>query len=485
MRNLFRNSILFVLLAMVLALSYGVPSNVPLFKFTVTPGPSNTPAPKATHTPTLTAVPPTDTPTLAPSDTATATPQDTATATETLSATDTATPQAIYTPWPGAPACAEHDNNTFHTLWNSDLGCHYDHEHGDNPFTPAVDAVFPGLLAFNCGFEIGVCQPSSPLENILKHGGFKWDVQLTLPEPCVPFDNATVGANAAVVEYHSFGDEGIELEARAHSAVVFVRQCNLANPNDTGLVYAGTLQDYGQRIVPYQGAVVGYPNQPDPSYLSQFGPYLSTDCVGNVIQCRSSLAFAVSHNVPVNSIWTSKPTGLSGAPQFNLGTKVFQLLFRLRDGYRLFDWNDQEWPFTFLWMCSTDGGLTYDAHMPGCRWNNSTTQVQEIQGEVPPAWDNLEGFDTNPVVGRVTADGYTDAAGNLTGPCLPGGGCYPIHLLNAFVGKWGAILVFDPDTKGENVTPIEPERDIYFCGQAVCDENDPGALASGWIGATN
>ena len=33
----------------------------------------------------------------------------------------------------------------FHSLWDSDRGCHYDHEHGQNPFTPEVAATFPGF----------------------------------------------------------------------------------------------------------------------------------------------------------------------------------------------------------------------------------------------------------------------------------------------------------------------------------------------------
>jgi len=423
---------------------------------------------------------PTDTPT--PGDTSTPMPAPT----DTPSPPDpSATPVVIFTPYPDAPLCPDtataHNNSLFHTLWDSARGCHYNHEHGQNPFTPSVDAVFPGIQSFLCGVQIGSCNPSSPAENTTKHGGHKWHVQLQLPQPCVPFESATVGANAAVVEYHTFGDEAIELESRTHSAVIFVRQCKTTNPSDTGLVYAGTLQDYGQRIIPYQGTVMGYPNQPIPAYNSSAGPYLSTDCVnGGVIQCRSSLAFAVSHNVPVNSIWTSKPTYPNRAGSF--GTRVFQLLFRLRDGYRLFDWNDQTYPFTFLWMCSSDGGSTYNP--AGCHWNNSTTQAQEITGIVPVTWDNLAGFDINPAVGRITANGFTDSAGNLSGPCLPGGGCYPIHLVNAFVGQWGAVLVCT-DGKCGNVVPIEPSRNIFFCAGLPCAETSAGAMPSSWIGNIN
>src|SRR5262245_21230541 len=42
-------------------------------------------------------------------------------------------PMAI-APYAGAPLCTDsgesHDNSLFHTLWDSERGCHYDHEHG-------------------------------------------------------------------------------------------------------------------------------------------------------------------------------------------------------------------------------------------------------------------------------------------------------------------------------------------------------------------
>ena len=52
-------------------------------------------------------------------------------------------------PYSDAPLCPDtgdaHDNSLFHTLWDSVRGCHYDHEHGQNPFTREVAATFPGF----------------------------------------------------------------------------------------------------------------------------------------------------------------------------------------------------------------------------------------------------------------------------------------------------------------------------------------------------
>jgi hypothetical protein len=417
-----------------------------------------------------------------------ATPVPAGTQTTTISQ---ATPLAATTeeggiaPYPDAPLCpdtgAAHDDSLFHTLWDSVRGCHYDHEHGQDPFTPEVAAAFPGfdLRALLGNVGIGHTNPSSPKENTDKHGGFKWNVQLEDPENCAGFEGATYGANASVIQYHAFGDEAIELEARIHSTAALVRECSAADPTDYGYIYVVQFQDYGQRITPYQGTILNYPNTPDPAYPSPDGPYLSTDCVGPAAQCRQSLAFVLSNHLDVNSNWTSKNTGKHDP----IGSKIFTLLFRLRDGYRLLDWNDQTYPYTYLWVCSSDGGATYNP--VGCRYNNSTTQVQEIKGEIPAEWDNLPGFDTNPAVGRVTAQGFVTQFGDLAPACLPGHGeCFPIKLVNAFVGTWGSVLVYT-NHKGNNIVPVEPSRNIFFCGQQVCSENDPGAQPSGWIGPDN
>ncbi len=63
-------------------------------------------------------------------------------------------------PYPGAPLCPDsgtgHDNSLFHALWDSTRGCHYDHEHGTNPFTPDVAATFPGFNLYSLLGNVGV-----------------------------------------------------------------------------------------------------------------------------------------------------------------------------------------------------------------------------------------------------------------------------------------------------------------------------------------
>jgi hypothetical protein len=156
-------------------------------------------------------------------------------------------------------------------------------------------------------------------------------------------------------------------------------------------------------------------------------------------------------------------------------------LFRIRDNYQVLDSSDQEYPFTYRFVC---GDTVYDP--VGCRWNNSTSTIQEIAGDIPAEWDGMPGFDTDPRPGRITAEGYVTRFGTLQSGCAapdPNSDCYPIKLFQAFVGTYSSQLSVG---KVSNPTPKDtPERDIYFCGNQVCSEGAPGASPSGWIGPDN
>jgi hypothetical protein len=170
---------------------------------------------------------------------------------------------------------------------------------------------------------------------------------------------------------------------------------------------------------------------------------------------------------------------------------LFNLLFRIENTYQNLDWNDQTYPFTFLWICSKDGGVTYDPS--GCRYNNSTSQVHEVGGQIPAAWDNLAGFDTDSRVGRVTANGYVTRFGTLNTNCTTHGtDCHPIKLVNAFVGTYGSVLVYSSEGKGTNLVTRNASRDICFEGQTAvpCDNGFENrtqfrGVSSGWIGKEN
>jgi hypothetical protein len=474
---------------------------------TLEPTATDTPTPTETETASLTATDTetpsatstateTDTPTPTDTDTPSATATDTATATSTPSRTPT---PGNATPFASAPLCLhgaasdpEHDTYKFHTLWDSANACHYDHEHGTNPFTAQVEAAFPDfdLRALLGGVEVSHTNPSSPMENTHKHGGNKWNVQLVHPQGCTPFEvpngqTGWTGVNGSAIQFHAFGDPAIENEVRIHSSVALLRQCKPGNPTDYGYVFINQLQDYGQRILPYQGDIPAYPNQPIPAFPSERGPYWSNDCIGvktgplgqpgHKGECRSSLALA--QNNDSNATVSSKVTGAGHSDTPNL----FRLLWRSRDVYSMFLWSDQVHPFTFLFLCTSDGGAEYSP--AGCKYTNTTPQAHEIAGVIPLAWDNVAGWDSDPRVGRVTVSGFVDQLGNRSTTCTEAGGnCYPIKTIAAFTGPYGSILA------GKTITtvPYLPSRNICFnAAGAVVSCDASGAIPSGWIGKEN
>jgi len=400
-------------------------------------------------------------------------------------------PSILITAYPDAPLCpdtgTEHDLGKFHTLWDGTRGCHYDHEHGKNPFTPAMQALFPGfdLHALLGGVEIGHTNPSSSMENTMKHGGLKWQVGRT-PQGCVGgFEGARYCVAAYAIQYHSFGDYSAELEGRIHSTAALLKVCNPAAPSDCGYMYVVQFQDYGQRISGYQGDLLPYPDTPSPSYQTALGPYLSVNCVGVKAagllgSCQQATLEQIRNlNQNTNSIWTSK--GGRTAPS---GSTRFKLLFIVRDTYQVVQWNDDgsipSYPFTFLYVC---GGATYDP--VGCRYNNSTSTIHEVAGVVPANWDGAS-FDQDARPRRVTAEGYVTRFGRWNPACTEPrveADCFPIKMVGMYVGSYGSEL---SRSKVSNPTPGNtPERDIYFCRGIPCKETDPGAVPSGWIGSGN
>lgn len=122
-----------------------------------------------------TSTPPTD---VAPTDTPTP-PTDTPVA-------STATPEG---PWAGSLPCPSHDNRAYHGLFDYERGCHYNHEHKDDP--RELDDVFGTGFYDLAGGELsypwqtfrgtGENYPAPPLpgnfENDFKHEGYGWIVR--------------------------------------------------------------------------------------------------------------------------------------------------------------------------------------------------------------------------------------------------------------------------------------------------------------------
>jgi hypothetical protein len=266
-----------------------------------------------------------------------------------------------------------------------------------------------------------------------------------------------------VVEFHAKG-HGPEHLTRYHSAFIAVRVCNV--DGRSGILVTGGWQDYGQRVSGYQGLVLGgLVDQPAPGYASGFAPYLSITCYddGGQADCAD-----VSGSL---ATWTSE------ADQIVEGHHLTQILFRVRDATdKIAGSTRLTGPHTFHHICGGSG-----AYNPvGCQANNTTGQVHQVFGNVPEAWDTLDGE----ADGRVTYAGYTDRYGRIVQGCSEIGlDCVPLLLNNVPVGKFGTF--YKGPSSGTFSPAAEPERDIYFCGTVVCSETSPGAMPSGWVSEHN
>lgn len=361
-------------------------------------------------------------------------------------------------PYPTAPLCPSHDPTVAHGLWDSGRGCHYDHEHGDDP---SRAAAFLGVdpVAF---IGQGVSYPwATPGEAEQKHEGYKWTVRPTNEDPCVP-ESGENGTDGFAVEFHAKG-HGPEHLTRNHSAFIAAVVCNLSGGR--GVLLTGGWQDYGQRISPYQGLVLALSDQPQPSYPTGLPPYLSLGCNN----CGAKAG-------PPSSTWTSLPTYITG------GNQLAQLLFRVRDPSQSINGATRtNPPQAFTWVC---GGALFNPI--GCKANNTTGTVHQVFGYIPPEWDELDGVDDD----AVTYQGYTDRWGHLVEGCEAQGlDCVPLYLSTVPVGHFSTT--FDNAVTAFSAAAL-PDRDICFTprtktspgGQLVnCDV--PNAVPSGWAGPNN
>lgn len=150
--------------------------------------------PTSTPEPTATDVPPTETP---------------------IPPTPTNEPGGPIDPYPDAPPCDVHDNKTYHGLWDYDLGCHYDHQHGDD--LHVLDgALGTEIFALAGGDGMGApwqtVNSEGYLENDVKHAGYIGYARSDMPcqnSPCV-------NSVRVMVHQHTIADASV----RFHSSLV-------------------------------------------------------------------------------------------------------------------------------------------------------------------------------------------------------------------------------------------------------------------------
>lgn len=429
---------------------------------TDTPGAGDTPTPSLTPVVSLT-----------PSQTLTPTP---------IVPTPTSNGSGSIQPYAGAPACPTHDPNQWHGLWNYELGCHYDHTHGDDP--ALADSYFGPLGALWDGSTISYPFKSSAAENVLKHAGYKISVRIPSYHPWAPcnssFHVTDIGNDnciiASRVEYHAVGGL-MDLVGRYHSYWAEFYVCaghpvpapSVGDPR-CGIVRTGGLLDFAQLQAPHYNARIIRPggtidfgngltmtydaDGPDlPSHSGE--PYVfsypyTSDYINlyrnNSPHGRGPGTAPGSYSITIDQ-WSSNDFDCEPRPAGDPCHNQFtHLLFQVGDAFNLVDTQNLN---TVRWICYGSTGCEYDGSMIG---------LNELAVRVMNSWNGAGGF--------ANFIGYTDRWGNPRNDTTcqaPGADCVPFIVDHAPVGVAGV------KSNGGCLCDVW-EYDIYF-------NNRP----SGWI----
>ena len=378
-------------------------------------------------------------------------------------------------PYASAPLCPTHDPNAWHGLWDAARGCHYDHEHGDDP--SLANAYFGKAGALWGGTTISYPFATSAMENSMKHGGYKYSVRTPEYNPWPPCgqhdttDNSQTGNNCIVasrIEYHAVGGT-MDALSRYHSYYMEAKVCKYPGYTECGIIRIGGHADFAELKAPHYGARIVRPGgmvdfgggimmdfpADGPDLPAKSGepyvfmiPYSSAELTQRLAYPPTSPGLTKGTNATMDQ-WSMQdlndcePTP-AGDPCHN---KFARFLVQVGDSWNLLDTQN---PNNIRWLCKDQ---------PGCAYNGSLTGANEIGFLVLQDWQKGGN-------GFVTLKGYTDRWGNprLDGSCTSVSvDCVPLVLDHAPVGYAASRM-------DDGCICVVYEHDIYFNGKP-----------SGWI----
>jgi len=399
-------------------------------------------------------------------------------------------------PFAGAPLCAQHDVMMYHGLWNSQLGCHYDHEHGDDiavmgkQYFGEWGSLWGGMWMYP--FE------SSPIENKLaplgKHPGMKGIYRGPDFHPlpaCGTFGNNDLtgdfSPNCVVAVrglIHVLGGLN-DLAARYHSNFLEIYSCKppYRQPQDCGVFRTGGLSDYGQLQAPHYSTRRVRPTEGYtlPTFQIDFGAGLGRGIVmtftsdnqypdlpaisgepyvfgvdfslENLAQYRKDKPASLNSMPGKYTIdqWSNNDGDCeprpSGDPCHN---RYYHILYQVGDAWHLVDPIDIR---NVHWICE-DG--------KPCYYNGTLTGLNEIMINPVPEWDAFDSLSD----GQVTWSGYSDRWGNPR----PAGICSSISI-DCIPMAMDSLPIGVASSRSDNGCEcVVWEHDIYFNGQP-----------SGWV----
>ena len=358
----------------------------------------------------------------------------------TVAPTPTPDPDATpIAPFASAPKCTEHDVRAFHTLWNEQLGCHYDHHHGDNPHD--VDDVLGTDYYAIAGGEISypwqtLGADGTQPENDYKHAGYFWHVRRDMPCDTTP----CITAFRVLVHQHQTGRDAT---VRYHSYVME------AATSDGGYFLFGGWADFGDLHSPEGTIIVNVPDNHDSFACGGAGRHKQHSPPGG----------------PNHEIWYGASQQVVGEchPRGFVTVSVSGLPFDATDPADPAKHDDY-----------TCWNPAQGADNTRCRINGTVLRPHSIGIEMIDRWDSLIDADGD---GIVTWSGNADRYGRLLdAPCAElGTDCAPVIFSNLSAGQaYGSA-----NSHTANGARI---YDIYFCGSAktLCSRTDAGSRSAGW-----
>ncbi len=442
-------------------------------------------------------------------------------------------------PYPDAPACEDigvaHDNRSWHGIWDEQNGCHWNHEHKDNPHTgdhlfgteyynlSGGEVSYPwqtyagadSLYTLNDGnpnpetwsFPAAPSDPNA-FENGFKHNGYFWRVDLgeegcttgdyALSENCLESfrlqGHGSGSHGGAVTTFHSIYIQGLAQTLSNgcdNSQGAYLADGSLNPAACFGSV--GGWIDFGRLRM--KGMDQNDPNSryvlpgDNPDYYSLpvvVRPYRSHPCTG--VNCTPGDTGAnVLHS------WNSSGNYL--VPAFSAQPRLYYGYgFHIDDGWGPFDTSAAD-----IKKANGANVLTCGTDFSTCEYNSSHTAIFRAYIAVPEELDGTVYDQDGQANGFVTMRGfanrygdinsYTNAAGQLIGECSqPSTDCVPFvfsHFPVKEAGYRGNIVQREPEPGFR--TSDMTEYDIYFCNGEPCDpllpdgRKNANAVPAGWI----
>ncbi len=319
-------------------------------------------------------------------------------------------------PYPSAPLCAAHDNRAYHSLWNSAQGCHYDHQHGDEPHA-LYDLLCTDIYT-KMGGEISYpwqTFSAAGLENDLKHAGYFWHVRRDMPcdtSPCISAFRTLVHQHAsgrdATVRYHSYVFEAVT--------------------SDGGYILFGGWADFGDLHSPEGHIVINELGNVDSNNQS-------SDAPGRHKQhSPSGSPQIIWYGASQQVIDQNHPRGF-----ITLSTSI----------HDVWDYTNPADPSSFTdYVCFGN---------PRCTANATTLRPHLIGISMVNMWNGLIDPDQN---GRADWSGYADRYGRLLPSTCPAYNvdCAPVIFRNLRTGQ-------NYSSANSHTAASYRDYDIYFNGQ--------------------